>query len=342
VPDSGMRIIFVDRMARLEPFEVPTPAAGELLVRARCSLVSIGTESTALTSRWDHAGFRANPGYALAGDVAAVGSGVEGFRQADRVITLRGHASHAITTTNPWETLKIPDGVSYDDATVSVLASVALHGLRRARIQLGESVAVIGMGIVGLLTLRFARMQGARPLVGIDISPQRLALGAEFGADHVIDARDGSAVDRVRALTGGAGADCVFEAAGSPRTLPEAMAMCVTGGRVVAVGVVAGTIALNLCDDFILRELTLVSAQQPINPVIETPYWRFTQQANRAMILKWIACGDLAVGRLVSHRIPWRDAPAFYDRLAQAKDADYEQGTSRNRELLGVLIDWTC
>src|SRR5437870_13158204 len=108
---SYQKIVFNGTRAELTQAALPELADDQILVRARCSLISPGTERAALTRLWDDADFRASPGYALAGDVVKVGGNVSGFAVGDRVLTLHSHVSWAIGSTEPWLTHKIPDGL---------------------------------------------------------------------------------------------------------------------------------------------------------------------------------------------------------------------------------------
>src|SRR5512139_1225423 len=113
-PKTLEKVTFVDRRAKIVQEEIPVLEAGQILVKTRVSLISPGTERAALMRLWDDPDFRANPGYALAGEVIETGSQANGFKVGDRVITLRNHASYSVTTVEPWTTLKIPDGISYE------------------------------------------------------------------------------------------------------------------------------------------------------------------------------------------------------------------------------------
>ena len=89
------KVVFVEREARIQEFDMPELKSHEILVKTHCSLISVGTETTALTGRWDDPDFRANPGYALAGDVIEVGNHVKDFEAGDRVFSLKNHSNYA-------------------------------------------------------------------------------------------------------------------------------------------------------------------------------------------------------------------------------------------------------
>ncbi|MGF6610136.1 (R,R)-butanediol dehydrogenase/meso-butanediol dehydrogenase/diacetyl reductase [Paraburkholderia sp. WSM4175] len=156
---------------------------------------------------------------------------------------------------------RLPDGVSLEQAAVTEPAAVALHALRRGELRLGETCAVFGLGPIGLLLIMLAKLQGATTIVAIDVSPERLAAAARFGATHTFDTRtlDGPALRAaIRAATGGLGVDASFEAAGLPATFEAAMQALRKGGRLVMVGLMphAGFDAFRAVND----ELTLTAS----------------------------------------------------------------------------------
>jgi threonine dehydrogenase-like Zn-dependent dehydrogenase len=369
---SAHRIVFGEGGAELREYTLPALRPKEMLVRTRCSLVSVGTESTLYVSRrwnpapeggaagaadgtedrwdfedygsgetWDMERNRRFPGYALAGDVIAAGEEVAGYAVGDRVVALHHHADLAICPALPFITLRIPDGVSYEDATFCVLASVSMHALHRGELRIGEDVVVMGAGLVGLLATQLARIGGAHPVIAVDLSPRRLELARRMGADATIDPKREDLVRRVRECVGGEGAHLTIEAVGNPAVLQQCMRVCAPGARVVVMGAIVGTVTLDLYSEFVFRELTLIGSQQPRNPVVDSIYYHRTGQANRKALLDMIARGTLEVHQLITHRLSWREAPEVYRALGQAKNADYDGSGDVHRDLVGVIFDWT-
>ncbi|MCA7994856.1 2,3-butanediol dehydrogenase [Burkholderia cepacia] len=156
---------------------------------------------------------------------------------------------------------RLPDGVSLEQAAVMEPAAVALHALRRAELRLGDTCAVFGLGPIGLLLIQLAKLQGATTLVAVDVSTERLAAAARFGATHTFNARmlDASVLrDAIHEASGGLGVDASFEAAGLPATFEAAMQALRKGGRVVMVGLMpqAGFDAFRAVND----ELTFTAS----------------------------------------------------------------------------------
>ena len=360
------RIVFTDQGAQLREYRLRALRPGEVLVKARCSLVSIGTETTLYLSRrwqagsaaasgdsdewdfddygagetWDMERNRSFPGYALAGDVIARGEAVKDLEVGDRVIALHHHADLAICPVRPEIILKIPDGVGYEESTFCVLGSVAAHAIHRAHLQLGEDVVVMGAGLVGLLTLQLARLAGGRPIVAVDLSSRRLELAARLGADHTINPNHEDLVARVREVVGREGAGCTIEAVGNAAVLQACMRVCAPGARVVVMGAIVGKVTLDMYSEFIFRELTLIASQQPRNPVQDSIYYHLTGQSNRRTLLDMIRTDTINVRDLITHRYPYTEAPEVYRLLGEAKTADYDAKGDVHRDMIGVVFDW--
>ena len=126
-------------------------------------------------------------GYSSAGTVIAVGEGVGKFQPGDRVACAgAGYASHAEIAFIPENlAVKLPDGVDFESAAFTTLGAIALQGLRLAELELGETVAVIGLGLLGILTVQLARASGCR-VIGMDPNPERCRLAKQFGIDEAV------------------------------------------------------------------------------------------------------------------------------------------------------------
>ncbi|MFC2055714.1 zinc-binding dehydrogenase [Chloroflexota bacterium] len=323
------KIVFRNEHAEIIDADLPAMRDDQLLVKTRCSLISPGTERAALTRLWEDAEFRENPGYALAGDVIATGRDVEGFSVGDRTISLVNHASFCLVPAEPWVTLKIPDSVSYEDATFLPLASVALHAIRRAQITFGEVFVIIGAGIIGQIAIQLAKKSGTGKVVVLDLHEDRLDLARRYGADITINPTEVDQVDAVFDAAGGKGASIILEATGNPQVIPTAFKMAGDGGRVVCVGALEEPVSISFHAEFIRRELTMIAAFQPYCPTTENLYWKWTQGANRKLLLDMIASGELDVHEMLTHRFQANEAPEVYERIKQGE-----------ANMLGALLEW--
>lgn len=323
------KVEFIEENAVLVERELPSLGPGQILVRANCSLVSPGTERAALLRLWNNAEFRQNPGYALAGDVVAVGPEVSGFVPGDSVVSLANHASMAVISTDPWVVLPIPEGVNYATAVFSTLASVALHAIRRAQIALGDTFLIIGAGIIGQIAVQLAKLHGVRQVIVLDRIDSRLELALRYGADLAINPAREDVLARVLDATGGQGVPIILEVAGNPQVIPLAFKLAANGGRIVLTGALEEEVSISFHAEFIRRELSLIAAFQPFCPITDNIYWRWTQQENRRLALEWLATGKLRVDEMISHRFPASRVPEVYERVKTADPS-----------MLGILIDW--
>src|SRR3954462_2288160 len=208
------------------------------------------------------------PGHEYMGTLAALGPGVDGFRIGERVTVEihagcgqckrcrqgmytsclnygkpeKGHRANGFTTdggcaeyaVNPINTLaRVPDSMSDAEATLVVTAGTSMYGLTElGGLVAGESVVVIGPGPIGLLAVAVAKAIGASPVILTGTRNKRLAIGRELGADRTINVGRENAVEIVKQLTGGVGADYVVECAGTEATVNEAIHMTSRGGKI--------------------------------------------------------------------------------------------------------------
>jgi 2-desacetyl-2-hydroxyethyl bacteriochlorophyllide A dehydrogenase len=317
-----MGIVLTDGRAEFETVEVAAPGPGEVLIETRLTQISPGSEGNALRRS---AGQRLRPGYAAVGRVAAIGPGVTGYSLGDRVLTMARHVSHALIAVAAPEALRdddhrsylerLDDGVTDGQATFAILGDVALHGVRLAGLQIGEAVAIFGLGGVGQLIGQFARLSGADPIVGVDPDPDRRALAAAVWATHTVAPGADGAAEAVRELTDG-GARTLFQASSDPSMLPDMLRSAAVGGKIVLVGATPGReVSLGLWSEFLHRELRLI-ASYSASRNIPHPYWPWTRVVNRRHCLRLMATGQLTVDRLISHVVPVAEAPAVYAMIA--------------------------
>lgn len=327
LPATGRQVVVLaDNRVEIREYPVCPPGPGEVLIETVCTLISAGTE---LGTQEQSRDSEHTPGYSNAGRIIAVGEGVEDYRPGDRVLSMGGHASHVVSSTQPHRLRPIPAGVTDEAATFGVLGSVAMHGVRKARIELGEHVLVTGMGVVGQLALRLAAGIRSDTLIGADLVEARLEKAKEGGATHTINPRAADMKAEVASITGGRGIDVAIEASGYPDVLPTIFDTCRIGGRIILLGSIWHRKVEIDFMDFHLKELTLVGCHQPKCPVHPTSVFPWTQQYNRGQILAMIADGRLDVKSLISHRLPYTEMAEAYWLLRKAQD-----------RALGVVLLW--
>ena len=262
-------------------------------------------------------------GYCNAGVVLEVGAGVDGFTPGDRVVSNGYHAEVVCVPKNLC--VPIPASVSDEAAAFTVVGAIALQGIRLLQPTLGESIAVIGLGLIGLLTVQLLCAHGCRVL-GIDVVPDRLRLAHAFGAEVVDVSEAKEPVPAALAFSQGRGVDGVVITASTPSNDPmhHAAQMCRKRGRIVLVGVTG--LALSRAD-FYEKELTFqVSCSYGpgrYDPQYEAAgqdypfgFVRWTAQRNFQAVLDMLATKRLDVAPLVSHRVAFGQAPQAYALMA--------------------------
>ncbi len=302
---------------------LPEPGRGEVLLRASKSLLSPGTERALLLNLPGlKPTYPKTSGYSFVGEVVQLGDGATNLQLGDRVACRTRHASHAIV--DAADCHKLPASLSDERAAFFQLLAIALQGVRKTRLEIGEGCAVLGAGLVGLLALQVARAAGAMPVIAIDADASRLARAKDLGADHVFLAGEAA-----RLLP--EAPPVVIDATGNPAALEAACQLAAFGGRVALLGSSRGASqSFDFYRDVHKRGLTLLGAHiSATYRETAAPGW-WTQRAEQATALKLLEQERVAAEPLVTHRFPFRDVEAAYQLLA-----DWDPGT------IGVVIDWT-
>jgi 2-desacetyl-2-hydroxyethyl bacteriochlorophyllide A dehydrogenase len=326
------------RQLEWEPYEIPDPPGPhDVIVRAACSLVSAGTEIAVYSG--SHIGFTLpNPpewlrfpigmGYALAGTVHAVGREVKDRAVGERVLAHARHGDWAVCDARRDIVRPLPPGVSMAQGALARLGGISLVGVRQAGVALGETVVVLGLGLIGQLAAQLSRLAGARPVIGVDPIPGRVKVAAAGGV-HAVSPDETDVAQRVAHATGGRMAEVVIEATGNPRALGQALELAAEGGRVVLLGSPRGTVEIDAYTAVHRRGISLIGAHDRLSAHPYTPHDPWTRERNLDLVLRLFADGSLHSEGLISHRIPPDDIPATYDRLIE-----------RPGDFLGVLIEW--
>ncbi|GGT00296.1 alcohol dehydrogenase [Streptomyces chromofuscus] len=322
----------------LERHELPSePPPGGILVRADVTLISPGTEVANYLGRTTQRTLTSTepyyPGYSFAGVVEAVGDGMDRFRPGDRICGPLPHASWAIEDRPERlaRMTRVPEGVTSRQAAVTQLACIALNAVRPAAIQLGDTVAVVGAGLVGLLAARFARLDGAHRLAVVELLAERREAARSTGADLVVDPADPASDEQLRGLAPG-GFDVVVEATGAAPAFVPALELAAHGGRVVLLGSTRGRVDnFDPYASLHLKGLRVIGAHVSTAPKTATVHDRWTEAANRRLILDLIRDGALEVDSLITDVVtPSQGGEAF--RALAEEPADH----------LGVVIDWSA
>lgn len=354
--------------------EVPAPTLrpGMALVRTSASLVSAGTERmlvefaekslvgkarsrpdlvrqlidkaqregllTTIDAAFNRLDQPMTLGYSSSGTIVAVGEGLQGFKVGDRVACAGGgYAVHAEIATVPANLLALlPDTVDFESAAFTTLGAISLHGFRLAQPQLGESVAVIGLGLLGLLAVTIARAAGCQVL-GVDLDARRVELAQAIGATAVLRHQ---AEETAKSFSHGQGMDIVLICADTASNDPVELAgeIARDRGRVVAIGAVGLNMPRKI---YYEKELLFINSRSygpgRYDPNYEEHgqdypigYVRWTEGRNLQAFVDLLGNGHIDVTPLITHRYPIEEAPAAYELITGKKKEPF----------LGVLLTY--
>jgi predicted dehydrogenase/threonine dehydrogenase-like Zn-dependent dehydrogenase len=261
-------------------------------------------------------------GYSVAGTVLEAGRGAEEFQPGQRVACAgAGMANHAEIVCVPRNLcVVLPPGVDFDEAVFATVGAIAMHGVRLANVQFGSRVAVIGLGLLGQLTVQMLNAAGCL-VIGVDLMDDRVDLARQFGAEIAITPE--SAISAASDFSSGVGVDAVLITADAPgnETVELAGAIARDRAMVVAVGAVGMNIPRR---SYFAKELQFVVSRSygpgrydasyeikgrdyPIG------YVRWTERRNMASFLDLVARASVRVKPLITHRFPIESAASAYD-----------------------------
>jgi len=331
--DAQALIATAEQQFVLHECPIPDPTPTQLRVRTLYSGVSVGTEFAVIRGKLDWGAFPICTGYQAVGMVEQVGANVERFQPGDKVYYRRNylpltlgaqpvnlaagtHCSVAMMEESA-EVAHLPPGV--DDATGSlfVMPSVGYNAVNMAGVQMGDVVAVQGVGLIGLGALVAARLRGAIT-VAIDLNPHRLERAHRLGATHTINSATADVAAALDTIQPG-GADVVFEATGIADCLDAAFGLARKHGKFVFLGNY-GNASISL--HFLVPHGKQLTAFFPCNDGLAPC---------RAAVLRNIASGAIPWQQTITHRVDAADAPALYAATNRAELPD----------MLAAVIRWS-
>lgn len=320
--------------AVLRQVDVPPPGPGEVLLENIYTVVSAGTERANLLQLPNTVtaenGFPFKPGYCGAGRVVAIGDGVTSWKVGDRaVINWAGHRSHSVR--KAVDTLRIDDdAIDLLDAAFAPIAAFSLLGVRKLRLELGESAMIAGLGILGVLALQFAALSGAVPVLVADPDPERRKLALELGATAALNPEADDFLEQVKAVTDGKGPDAVVEVTGVAAALQQALAYIAWEGRISLLGCTRiADVPIDFYRYVHRRGVSLIGAHTYTRPKHDSSPGRWTELDDYRTFLKLVAARKVKTRPLVSEIVSPTEAPAVYRRLAETRNPP-----------LGIVFDW--
>jgi 2-desacetyl-2-hydroxyethyl bacteriochlorophyllide A dehydrogenase len=320
----------------LQQFDIPRLAPTNVLVRCLRSGVSVGTEFAVIRQKINYGPFPICTGYQAVGIVEDIGADVSKFEVGDKVYYRRSflrmnhdglpvtscsgaHSSHALMPEDS-EVELLPEGVDEATGALFVMPAVGYNAVDMAGVQMGDVVAFHAVGLIGLGALVAARLRGA-VTIAIDLSPRRLEMAREMGAEHVINAGELSpdeVIARVDEIQPG-GADVVFEGSGIPSCLDLAFPLARRRGKFVFLGHYGKEpVSFN----YLVPHAKQLTAFFPCNDGLAPC---------REAVLRNIATGAIPWHKTITHRVDASEAPELYAMI------------NRNElpELSGAVIRWS-
>ena len=317
---------------RMMDVDITDPKSDEVQVRMAATMISPGTERAHILALPNsNQEFPYVPGYCCAGIIEKTGSNVTGFSVGDRVACFAVDVGHReIGNVTASRVARIPDGVPFEYAAFSGLGQTSMQGVRKARIELGESVLVIGLGIVGQLALQFAKASGALPAIGVDRIEKRLDIAKACGADYAFNNSGTSLNGLLAPVLGSKGPDVVLESTGFPEVMSEACASAADYARVSIIGCPRGITDFNFYTHIQKKSITLIGAHAVFSVPEKQSYPHFwTYEDDTTCFLNLIKRGTVTVEPLITDMVPWTDAEKMYERLL-----------SWDKDSLGIILRW--
>lgn len=333
---TGRYIVFESiGNAALGSFDVPQPKPGEVLLENDYTVISAGTERANLmqlpNTGTAQSGFPLLPGYCGAGRVSAIGDGVTCLKVGDRVIVnWGGHRSHTVKRAEA--TLRIDDdSIDLFDAAFAPIAAFSLLGVRKLRLEIGESAMIAGQGILGVFALQFASLSGAIPVLAADLDPDRRALALRLGAAVALSPATEDFVAQVKALTDGKGPNAVVEVTGIAAALQQALEYVAWEGRISLLGCTrVSDVPIDFYKYVHRRGISLIGAHTNTRAKQESSPGHWTEFDDYRAYLKLVAAGKVKTRPIISEVVSPETAPAVYKRLAETRNPP-----------LGIVFDWS-
>jgi 3-hydroxyethyl bacteriochlorophyllide a dehydrogenase len=311
---------------RVRPVSIPSPGPGEILVKVEQSAISNGTEIACLRGIRPDAPFPCVPGYQSIGRIVQVGPKVRNRRIGQRVLMGvsrlgeginhgcgSAHLAFGVNAAS-W-VIPLPKGMRAASTAFAWVAGCSLQGFTMARLERAEKVLVVGLGLIGQFAVQVARARGAR-VVAADLIPHRLQVAVRSGAHRSVNPKHESLSDIARQETGH-GFDVILDATGRASLIPELIELLQPFGRLVLQGWYHEPIQF----DFHRAHHKHLRLYCPCS-------WQGEKTGLRD-VLRLVRQKKLKTAPLITHRVPYQQAPAMYRRILKG-----------DPEVLGVLLDW--
>lgn len=332
---KSVRIVFKKPCeADIEEYNVRALRSGEVLVKVSYTLISAGTEKAYFSGSPNTANkFPTVPGYSSVGIVESVGQGVTEFKEGDRVfVAVGGHAGYNIQA--PRNIVKIPDNVSLQEAVFTRVASFPLLAIRRAELEIGESIVIVGLGMLGLFGVQIAHLAGACPVIGIGNREIRQEKAKKYGAEMVLSPNDPELAKKIFDFTfqktGIKGANVVVETSGSEQGLIDSVKYTASFARVMINGCNrVMTQPIDFYKYVHMRGVSLIGAHDHTRKPFNSAHGNWTAKRDYITLLNLMSDRRIDAQDMIGEIVSPNEAARTYERLLNDREFP-----------LGVLFDF--
>lgn len=334
----------------LKEKEIEAPGPGQVLLKAKYSAMSPGTENGLLGAHI--VPLPTSIGYAMAAEVIEVGEGVQELKAGDHIVTTGEHAQYLVM--DELNCTICPKNVDLRQAAFWNLGHTGMYALRRSNLQMGEPCAVLGQGFVGAITAQVAKLAGALPVIVTDLDDGRLDAAKQMGVDIAINTKtDPEGLERVVEKLNRGGLPVIFEATGARGPLMQAADLIGERGRLVMISQVHGEAMPPIDDPIMQKGASLIGTyvnSKPFKlrradlfidgvwpPVMHRDLARYvnsdvwTSDEDIQVFLNLIAYGKLDITPLISHEFNYKEIPEAYEKYVYPEV---------NPDMTGGLINW--
>lgn len=307
-------------------------ATGSLVkVKMEYTVVSGGTERANIMAMNNTSQrFPMSLGYCGVGFVTEIGNKVADIKIGDRVLVYHGiHTEYNILPER--DVTKIEnDEINSLDAAFVIIASMGLGGVRKLAIELGESAMVMGLGLLGMFSVQFCRLNGANPVIAVDMNHDRRELALKLGADYALDPTEHDFVEKIKEITKGRGINACIEVTGKSIAMEQALKCASPKGRISLLGCTrVSDCAVDYYTQVHLPGIKLIGAHNSVRPKVESYPHHWTHHDDCRAILDMIETRRVNIKSIISRVVKPEMAPEIYTELCENKNFP-----------LGTVFDW--
>ena len=321
------------------------PKTAELIERnvkeIKEDLVLVDTEYTAVSGGTERANILGLPnaggnnfpkvlGYCGVGYVKEIGDKVTKVSVGDRVLVYHGHHTKYNVVPESDLTLVEDENIDSLDASLVIIASMGLGGVRKLETELGESAMVMGLGLLGMFSVQFLRLSGANPVIAVDLNEERRNLALKLGADYALDPSAEDFVEQVKKITKGRGVKACVEVTGVSAAMKQALECAAPQGRISLLGCTRiSDCPIDYYQQVHRPGIKLIGAHNFVRPKVESYPHHWTHHDDCRAILDMISTGRIDVRSIISRVVSPRTCHEIFTQLCEDKNFP-----------LGTVFDW--